>query len=216
MLRIALIVFETLYLFSGTASASEDLVAAGEQQARVCKACHQFEPDGAVVVGPPLWGLAERNIASFEGYNYSVGIKQHQGKWTAEKLDAFLASPAKFAPGTNMVYPGVRDPAARAAIIAWLATKNTVPADWVVASTTGEVKPVGTGGLLPGENAELVAAVCSACHSLHLVTQQGLSRKRWSETLEWMVEEQGMDELSPEEHEAIITYLSIYYGQKSR
>ncbi|KZC44680.1 hypothetical protein XM68_c20719 [Vibrio alginolyticus] len=75
-------------------------------------------------MGLPLWGLAERDIAGFTGFNYSEAIKQHQGQWDAEKLDAFLASPPEFAPGTNMVFPGVKDPGARAAIIAWLATQN--------------------------------------------------------------------------------------------
>ncbi|MBS9904059.1 hypothetical protein KIN38_05315 [Vibrio sp. B511a] len=36
---------------------------------------------------PPLWDLAERDIA---GFNYSEAIKQHQGQWDAEKLDAFF------------------------------------------------------------------------------------------------------------------------------
>lgn len=132
-----------LSLVSGLTFANTELIEAGEQQAMVCKACHQFEPNGVTVVGPPLWGLAERSIASFAGFNYSEGIKQHQGKWDAEKLDAFLASPTEFAPGTNMVFPGVKDPGARAAIIAWLATKNPSPPDWVTPSSGMEVKSAG-------------------------------------------------------------------------
>ncbi|MCR9326186.1 hypothetical protein NDJ14_14125 [Vibrio alginolyticus] len=84
----------------------------------------------------------------------------------------FLASPPEFAPGTNMVFPGVKDPGARAAIIAWLATQNPTPPDWNTVSSEVEVKSAGDGVLAPGENMELVAAVCSACHSLHMVTQQ--------------------------------------------
>ncbi|MCR9982563.1 c-type cytochrome [Vibrio diabolicus] len=209
--------FTFLALLSYSALANNDeLIAAGEQQAMVCKACHQFEPNGVSVVGPPLWGLAERDIASFASFNYSEAIKQHQGQWDAEKLDAFLASPSGFAPGTSMVFPGVKDPGARAAIIAWLATKNPTPPDWNTASSEMEVKSAGDGILAPGENMELVAAVCSACHSLHMVTQQGLSRQRWDETLDWMIEEQGMDELPGNDREAILKYLSTYYGGNSR
>ncbi|WMN88997.1 c-type cytochrome [Vibrio parahaemolyticus] len=200
-------------LSSGVAFADEELIAAGEQQAMVCKACHQFEPNGVTVVGPPLWGIAERTIASFEGFNYSEGIKQHQGKWDAEKLDAFLASPTEFAPGTNMVFPGVKDPGSRAAIIAWLATKNPSPPDWITPSSGMEVKSAGDGILTPGENMELVAAICSACHSLHMVAQQGLSRSRWDKMLDWMIEEQGMEELDGDNREAVLDYLSTYYGQ---
>ncbi|WP_218763949.1 c-type cytochrome [Vibrio parahaemolyticus] len=211
--RVLPLAFTLLALLSDPVLASNDeLIAAGEQQAMVCKACHQFEPNGVTVVGPPLWGLAERNIASFEGFNYSDGIRQHQGKWDAEKLDAFLSAPNDFAPGTNMAFPGVTDPGARAAIIAWLATKNPTPPNWNMTSSGLEVKSPGDGILTPGENMELVAAVCSACHSLHMVTQQGLSRQRWDETLDWMIEEQGMEDLSGDDREAILEYLSTYYG----
>ncbi|HHX8298731.1 TPA: c-type cytochrome [Vibrio diabolicus] len=209
--------FTFLALLSYSALANNDeLIAAGEQQAMVCKACHQFEPNGVSVVGPPLWGLAERDIASFASFNYSEAIKQHQGQWDAEKLDAFLASPSGFAPGTNMVFPGVKDPGARAAIIAWLATKNPTPPDWNTTSSEMEVKSAGDGILAPGENIRLVASVYSTCHSLHMVTQQGLSRQRWDETLDWMIEEQGMDELPGDDREAILKYLSTYYGGNSR
>lgn len=204
--------FSLLLFFSTAVSANEELIALGEQQALVCKACHQVEPNGVAVVGPPLWGLADRNIASVEGFNYSEALKQHQGQWDVEKLDAFLTSPATFAPGTNMMFPGVEDPGARAAIVAWLASKNPNPPLWTTASAGSPVKSVGDGILKPGENMELVAAVCSACHSLHLVVQQGLSKDSWDETLEWMVDEQGMDELDPDDHEAVLVYLSTYYG----
>nr|WP_264301654.1 c-type cytochrome [Vibrio diabolicus] len=150
--------FTFLALLSYSALANNDeLIAAGEQQAMVCKACHQFEPNGVSVVGPPLWGLAERDIASFASFNYSEAIKQHQGQWDAEKLDAFLASPSGFAPGTNMVFAGVKDPGARAAIIAWLATKNPTPPDWNTTSSEMEVKSAGDGILAPGENMRLIA-----------------------------------------------------------
>lgn len=199
-------------LISLPLSANDALILAGEQQAMVCKSCHQFSPNGVEVIGPPLWGLADRNIASFDGFNYSDALKQIKGKWNAPKLDAFLASPSEFALGTKMVFPGVTDPGARAAIIAWLATKNPVPPNWITQASGSPVKSAGDGILTPGENMDLVAAVCSACHSLHLVAQQGLSKASWDETLQWMIDEQGMDELNAEDREAILVYLSTYYG----
>nr|WP_238967248.1 hypothetical protein [Vibrio alginolyticus] len=97
----------------------------------------------------------------------SIKVNGTQKNWML-----FLASPPEFAPGTNMVFPGVKDPGARAAIIAWLATQNPTPPDWNTVSSEVEVKSAGDGILAPGENMELVAAVCSACHSLHMITQQ--------------------------------------------
>lgn len=64
------------------------------------------------------------------------------------------------------------------------------------------------GGLPEGEGRETVYYTCNACHSIHLVTQQRLTRQRWDKLLDWMVEEQGMAELPPEERELILDYLS--------
>jgi cytochrome c len=72
------------------------------------------------------------------------------------------------------------------------------------------------GGLPPGEGRETVYGLCSACHSLKLVTQQGLSQKSWDETIDWMVEEQGMPELDPETHRLVVDYLAEHYGPESR
>ncbi len=179
-------------------------------QARVCTACHQTGPDGEAAIGPPLWGLAERGIAAYPGFDYSDGLKQHQGQWNAPRLDRFLTDPAAFAPGTRMQFPGLSDPAARAAVIAWLARENPTEADWSL--STPAASTVDTGPLQAGEGAELVAGVCSGCHSLHLVTQQGLSRDSWADTLNWMVEEQGMAPLSDAELSQVLDYLARHYG----
>ncbi len=71
-------------------------------------------------------------------------------------------------------------------------------------------------GLAPGEGREVVYDACQACHSLAIVKQQGLSREAWDETLDWMVEEQGMPELEPDERPLILDYLSSLYGPDRR
>lgn len=53
---------------------------------------------------------------------------------------------------------------------------------------------------------------CSACHSERLVAQQGLTREKWDHLLDWMVEEQGMTELEPEERTIILDYLAEHYN----
>ncbi len=63
-----------------------------------------------------------------------------------------------------------------------------------------------------GPGREEAGYLCGACHSLRLVTQQGLSRSAWDETLDWMVEEQEMDEPEPEERALILSYLSEHFG----
>lgn len=54
---------------------------------------------------------------------------------------------------------------------------------------------------------------CTACHSERIIAQQGLSRKHWDETFEWMVEEQGMDEIDEPDRTVILDYLEKHYNE---
>ena len=67
-------------------------------------------------------------------------------------------------------------------------------------------------GLPPGSGRDEVLGLCGACHSIKLVTQQGLSRSTWVEVLVFMVEEQEMAELEPEDEVLILDYLEKFYG----
>ena len=68
------------------------------------------------------------------------------------------------------------------------------------------------GILFVAEGVEETFYACSACHSEMIVAQQGLTREGWEELLEWMVEEQGMTELEPDEREKILSYLAEHYN----
>ena len=65
-------------------------------------------------------------------------------------------------------------------------------------------------GLPAGKGREEVEIYCSACHSLMIVRQQGLSRQDWDELLVWMVDEQGMDEMPPGDRELVLHYLATH------
>ena len=71
-------------------------------------------------------------------------------------------------------------------------------------------------GLPPGEGRDETLGICGACHSMKLVTQQGLSRATWIEVLQYMVDEHEMPELEPEDHDLIVDYLSEFYGPDRR
>lgn len=72
------------------------------------------------------------------------------------------------------------------------------------------------GGLPEGEGRALVHVVCDGCHSIKLVVQQGLSRDSWAESLDWMVEEQGMAEMDSETYAIVLDYLSTHLGTGHR
>ncbi|WP_323007324.1 cytochrome c family protein [Pseudorhodobacter sp.] len=106
--------FEELY-------ASAD-AAAGEKVFSKCRACHKV--DGSNSTGPHLDGVVDRAKAHVEGFGYSdVLVGMAEESWTPENLDAFLANPKKYAPGTKMSFAGLPKPADRANLIAWLATQ---------------------------------------------------------------------------------------------
>ncbi len=69
------------------------------------------------------------------------------------------------------------------------------------------------GGLPQGPGQEEAYAICAACHSIRMVTQQRLNRADWDEALVWMVEEQEMPAIEPEQRDLILDYLAKNYGR---
>ncbi len=114
--------------------------AAGAKVAKKCVACHTFEKGGPNKVGPNLWGLIGREMAAVEGFAYSDALKQLGGRWSFERLDAFLADPKGFAPGTKMAFAGIKKPEDRAALLAWLAQQADEP---VPLPAADEEEPAG-------------------------------------------------------------------------
>ncbi|WP_377069335.1 c-type cytochrome [Roseovarius ramblicola] len=103
--------------FAGMVASADP--ADGKKVFRRCAACHAVE-DGKNKVGPHLYAVVNRDIASVEGFSYSDTLKGLDGDWTVDKLSAWLENPREFAPGNRMGYPGLKDEADRAAVIAYL------------------------------------------------------------------------------------------------
>lgn len=179
---------------------------AGAQSFAVCGACHSTQPGGAALIGPNLWSIVGRPLASVPGFEYSPDLKAAGGTWTRERLDQFLASPMTFAPGTRMGFVGIADPQERANVIAYLATlaEGTATAA-APAVDYGPDWPAGPGQAETGQ-------LCNSCHSLAIVKQQRLSRSTWDKLLNWMVSEQGMSPQAPERRELILGYLVQHFG----
>ncbi|SFB00859.1 cytochrome c [Poseidonocella pacifica] len=94
----------------------------GERVFGKCRACHKLE-DGANAVGPHLYGVVGREVASVDGFNYSGALAESPADvWSPENLQAFLENPKGYAPGTAMSFNGLPKVEDRANVIAYLET----------------------------------------------------------------------------------------------
>jgi cytochrome c len=104
--------------------ASMMLSAEAEKGSKVfskCKACHKLD-DGANGTGPHLYNVVNRPIGIIDGFGYSDVLATKGGEWDYETLQAFLANPKGWAPGTKMSFGGLKKPEDRANLIAYLET----------------------------------------------------------------------------------------------
>jgi cytochrome c len=121
---LAIIVAMAVITGTATGSARADGDAAlGEKAFKKCKACHKLE-QGKKGIGPSLYGVVGRPVATLEGYKYSKAmIAFGDGKiWTEELLDTYLTKPKALVPRTKMTFPGFKKEADRANVIAYLNT----------------------------------------------------------------------------------------------
>lgn len=102
----------------------EELIASadlgkGEKVFGKCRACHKVE-DGANGTGPHLYGVVGRATGAVDGFGYSGAMAAVTPEWNVAALDAFLANPKGYAPGTKMSFAGLKKETDRANLIAWL------------------------------------------------------------------------------------------------
>jgi len=106
------------------ASASSDR---GAQVAKQCQACHNFAEGQGAKVGPDLYGVVGRQVASVAGFSYSAALKKLGGTWTFDALNVWLTKPSADAPGTAMTFAGLSSEKQRADVIAYLNTLSANP-----------------------------------------------------------------------------------------
>lgn len=137
----------------------EATAADGEKVARKCATCHTFDQGGANKIGPNLYNVVGREIASVSGFNYSDALASHGGSWTYEALANYLADPKGYIPGNKMAFAGLRRPGEQADMIAYLRanTANPPPLPQPEEAAAGEeaasAAQEATGAVVGGEEA---------------------------------------------------------------
>lgn len=111
-----------LAALSSTAHAAGDARRGADTFAEECGDCHSATP-GKNKKGPALFGVLGRkagSVADFPGY--SEAMKLSGITWAAERIDAYITKPRQVVPGGKMKYDGLNEAAARADVIAYLAS----------------------------------------------------------------------------------------------
>jgi len=57
---------------------------------------------------------------------------------------------------------------------------------------------------------------CIACHNFKLVAAQGMSRERWNDTINFMIERHNMPPIDAADRELVLDYLSAAFPERAR
>lgn len=94
----------------------------GSELAAPCAACHSFGKDDGNYIGPNLWGVVGRPIASADNFDYSERLMRRKGIWTPANLKVFFAEKKEFEQGSHMAFRTLTRTEDRSSLIAWLST----------------------------------------------------------------------------------------------
>lgn len=100
-------------------------------------------------------------------------------------------------------------PAARPTASDSMAQRSASPASAAAPAAQDEAET--PEALPPGEGRDDTFYACTACHGTAVIRRAGLTRARWDELLDWMVEKQGMTPLEPDLRTVILDYLATTF-----
>lgn len=121
MLRTSLITLALLASSIIAANAAGDAKAGAEIYKR-CAVCHTNEKGAGDSLGPNLFGIVGRKVASRADFAYSGPLQKAGIVWNQTSLTKWVAGPARMVPGTKMAFPGITSKKQQADLVAYLTT----------------------------------------------------------------------------------------------
>ena len=112
--------FAMLAMVAAPASGSAADAATGQAVFNRCRICHTLEAGGRNGVGPNLHGLFGRKAGTVGNFPYSEAMQNSGIVWDDDSLTKYLRNPREFIPGDRMAFPGIKDEAQLADLIAYL------------------------------------------------------------------------------------------------
>ena len=105
-------------------------LARGAKIAKKCAACHTFDSGGKSKVGPALYDIVNRPMASVGDFGYSKAMNGFAaGKiWDYDLLNKFIFKPKDLIKGTSMGFAGLKKLEDRAALLLYLRSLSPNPA----------------------------------------------------------------------------------------
>ena len=139
--------------------------AKGADVFKKCAACHTITQGGPNGIGPNLYGTLGEAIGQGKaGFAFSDALKGIGGNWDFEKMNAWLTSPRKFAPGTKMTFAGLGSAQDRANVLLYINQQGSnlpLPKAPAAPAAGAIPAPTGTpaaGGKVPDNAAAAVKA----------------------------------------------------------
>ena len=102
-------------------------VSHGEKVFKKCSACHLVNKGGENKIGPALYGVIGRKVASKQDYKYSKAMAGYDKDWTFEEMNGYLKKPQSYIKGTKMAFAGLRKEKDRASVILYLNQNSDNP-----------------------------------------------------------------------------------------
>ncbi len=99
----------------------------GKKVFKKCAACHLINKGADNKIGPALYGVIGRKVASKQDYKYSKAMSGYDKNWTFEEMNGYLEKPQRYIKGTKMAFAGLRKEKDRASVILYLNQSSDEP-----------------------------------------------------------------------------------------